>query len=575
MLDTLKKMLGKSIQETGLLTIQNEPFQNTSLKLENNKLIFSGFTDQILIDEILELELENDTLKFIFDHKKYKFKSNSSKDIYLKINPLIPNRSIFKSGNISYYTYNNDARKFELHDLPCIANIISNDGYYLYIEDESSITHFEQINTGTQYYLDKSNHSFVWSIYKHNVFHTFCLEFSDHINFLEFSSKYTESCYRSVNEGDEFKYFENMAFINTVDANNNNDANNITENINSNVNNSSENVDDNWDEYDQEVPEKSEFNDNNNNNTNENLIIGNNIAFVTRGSSLGVFDLEQNDLKFRTHVQNVFNSPEKIITHNQNQSLLVLDKDQKDKLQVLDLNKGQVIEKWDINENMNDYFDGVKHNNEGTLVGVTDYSLFRIDPRMKDKVAEKNTYKTKNEFSCGIATVSGDVAVASKKGDLRLYNKIDKRAKSLLPGFGDEILGIDSSKDGSMILCTCKNYLLVFLATADYSKPLGKDKPTPIRLQLKPQHLSLIKDQISFIPAKFDQDDSMIVTGTGRFVIKWRIADVKGGRLYDYSLKALYDIIVDENFIFKGEDVIVALPNDVKKVTEDELRKPK
>lgn len=43
-----------------------------------------------------------------------------------------------------------------------------------------------------------------------------------------------------------------------------------------------------------------------------------------------------------------------------------------DMTQVSVLNKGEITEKWELNENMNDYFDSVKYNNEGTLVGMTD-----------------------------------------------------------------------------------------------------------------------------------------------------------------------------------------------------------
>ena len=47
-------------------------------------------------------------------------------------------------------------------------------------------------------------------------------------------------------------------------------------------------------------------------------------------------------------------------------------------------------------------------------------------------------YVVKNEFSCGATTGKGELAVASSKGDIRLYDKLDKRAKTLLPGFGGE-----------------------------------------------------------------------------------------------------------------------------------------
>lgn len=47
--------------------------------------------------------------------------------------------------------------------------------------------------------------------------------------------------------------------------------------------------------------------------------------------------------------------------------------------------------------------------------------------------------------------------VASKNGDLRFYKEIGekKNAINLYPGLGDNILFLDTSKDGKWILATC------------------------------------------------------------------------------------------------------------------------
>lgn len=584
MIESIKKMFTKKASSEGSLKVQEEEFKNITITLEGQNINITQYDPpSIPISAISDLQFNHNTLSFIFDNKKFSLELSNGESIYQKLKPLVTDKFIFKASDVKYYIYNSSTRKFEKSDGLFTVKIIFDSNYFIRIEDDRAIQHYEQIGTNTQYYMDQTNHSFVWSVFNEGIFHTFCIEFSENLSFLEFSSKYVECCYRTVNydvPGGDFKYFENIAFISNNPLNNKNNKNNdpLVNNKTNNdpiINNNGNDIneEDDWMDFEDEEPINSSFNKDD--NQNKHLIMGNNQVFITRGSSLGVFDIDRDDLKFRTHIQNTLDDPKKIITHSGEQNLLILDKDKRDTLQILDLNRGEIIERWDVDENMNDYFHGTKYNNEGTLIGVSDYSLFRIDPRMKDKIAEKNTYKTKNEFSCGIATDRGDVAVASSKGDLRLYNKIDKRAKSLLPGFGDEIIGIDSSKDGSMILCTCKNYILMFNVGADYSKPVGKDKPAPKRLQLKPQHLSLIKEEILFTTAKFDQDDSVIVTSTGRFVVKWSVSDVKNGDIYNYSLKALYDVIVDENFIRNGDDIVVALPNDVKKVTEKDLRKPR
>lgn len=552
---------------TGILWIQSKEHKDVSLSIDGDRLDVGGLPTPLLVpmNSVTDLELKEDSLCFVFNREKFKFRGESSKILFEKMKPFATQRSIFKALNIHYFTYSTEERSFIMHDKPVAMKIIFDEKYYLRIEDETSVVHLEEITTDTQYYMDQENHSFVWSVFNEAAFHTFCAKFQDRIDFLEFLTKYVESSYKSVNSGQtEHRFFEDMVKIRQIHQN---PADSPA------IPRDHDDYQDNWTECEEEHPVKSEFG--RDEQTNRHLVVGSSQVFVARGSSLGVFDVAQDDVSFRTHIQNVLSDPHKIITHNHDQSLLVLDKEQRDKLLMLDLSKGEVVEKWEIGGKMNDYFDSSKQSNDGTLVGVSDYSLFRIDPRLKDKVAERNEYKTRNEFSCGIATRSGDVAVASRKGDLRLYNKIDVRAKSLLPGFGDEIIGIDTSKDGSLILCTCENYILVFRANTNYSKSIGKNKPTPKRLQLKPQHLSLINERVSFIPAKFDQDDSLIISGTGRFVVKWRVLDVISGDVHNYSLKALYDTVVDESFVFNGADIVVALPNDVRKVAEKELRRPK
>lgn len=58
--------------------------------------------------------------------------------------------------------------------------------------------------------------------------------------------------------------------------------------------------------------------------------------------------------------------------------------------------------------------------------------LFRIDPRVSgNKLVESQfkQYATKNDFSAAATTESGKLAVASNKGDIRLFDSIGKNAK--------------------------------------------------------------------------------------------------------------------------------------------------
>jgi hypothetical protein len=58
--------------------------------------------------------------------------------------------------------------------------------------------------------------------------------------------------------------------------------------------------------------------------------------------------------------------------------------------------------------------------------------LFRIDPRVSgNKLVESQfkQYATKNDFSAATTTESGKLAVASNKGDIRLFDQLGKNAK--------------------------------------------------------------------------------------------------------------------------------------------------
>jgi hypothetical protein len=153
--------------------------------------------------------------------------------------------------------------------------------------------------------------------------------------------------------------------------------------------------------------------------------------------------------------------------------------------------------------------------------------LFRIDPRVNgNKLVESQfkQYTSKNDFSAATTTESGRVAVASNKGDIRLFDQIGKNAKvswtrpelttqTALPALGDPIVGVDVSADGRWLVATCKTYILLIdtlIGDGRYKGSLGFDrsfpaesKPLPRRLQLKPEHIAYMTEPVSFTPARY------------------------------------------------------------------------
>jgi hypothetical protein len=198
-------------------------------------------------------------------------------------------------------------------------------------------------------------------------------------------------------------------------------------------------------------------------------------------------------------------------------------------------------------------------------------------------------YTSKNKFSGVTTTGSGKLAVASEKGEIRLFDSVGKNAKTALPSIGDPILGIDVTTNGRYIVATTETYLIfidTLIGEGKYQGQLGFDrsfpatsKPKPIRLQLKSQHVVYMGNKISFTPARFNlvegQDENAIVTSSGQFVIVWDLAKVKKGKIDQYEIKKYEDHVVQDNFKF-GDDkeIIVALSNNVLAVNKKNLKKP-
>ena len=322
-------------------------------------------------------------------------------------------------------------------------------------------------------------------------------------------------------------------------------------------------------------------------------------AFVVRGDRIGVFKHGDENLEFAAAINNVATpqgqcfSPAKIMLHDQDSSMVMMNKENPNSLYRMDLEYGKVVEEWKVDENreVTDFTPDQKYAQmtaQQTFVGVSHNAVFRIDPRQAGtKLVESqlNQYKSKNDFSCATTTGKGELVVASNKGDLRLYNQLEKRAKTHLPGLGDPVTGIDVSEDGKYILSTCKTYLLVIdteskdKETSGFQKSLGAEKPAPKRLQLKPEHVAWMNTTIQFTPARFNTGEDMektIVTTTGPYVITWNFRRVKAGRLYDYTIKKYPTTVVAGKFSHGTDNkVIVALPDDVTLASKKTFMSPK
>lgn len=233
---------------------------------------------------------------------------------------------------------------------------------------------------------------------------------------------------------------------------------------------------------------------------------------------------------------------------------------------------------------------------EQTFLGLSNNALYRVDPRLSGNKlvdSELKQYATKNGFTAAATTEKGYIAVASSKGDVRMFDRLGINAKTHIPALGDPIIGLDVSADGRWCLATTRTYLLLIDALQKDGKNEGKlgfeksfakdSKPQPRRLALTPSHVAQFQHEtkapLSFTPARFntgpDSEETTIITATGPFIITWSLKKVLAGRKDPYSIKRYAEEVKADNFRFGSDkNIVVALPNEVNMVAKRALQRP-
>ena len=345
-------------------------------------------------------------------------------------------------------------------------------------------------------------------------------------------------------------------------------------------------------------------------NVNSQLAVGykHDRSFVVRGSKIGVFKhTPNNNLEFTTNISKIETpkgrlfSPKKVMLHAEDQNMVLQDQSNPNSLYRMDLEYGKVVDEWKIHDDIpvNTFAPENKFSQMSSaqpFLGVSHNALFRIDPRVSgNKLVEENLkqYASKNDFSAVTTTGKGHIAVASNKGDVRLYDRLGINAKTNIPALGEAIIGLDVSADGRWVLATCKTYLLLIDALQKDGKNEGKlgfersfakdSKPQPRRLGLTPSHVAQFqhetKGPISFTPAKFntgmDEKETSIITSTGPFIVTWSLKKVLAGNKDPYAIKRYAAEVKADNFEFGSDkNVILALPNEVNMVSRRTFKKP-
>jgi hypothetical protein len=345
-------------------------------------------------------------------------------------------------------------------------------------------------------------------------------------------------------------------------------------------------------------------------NVNSQLAVGfkNDRSFVVRGSKIGVFKhTDNNNLEFSTNISKVETpkgklfSPKKVMLHAEDRNLILQNGDDPNSLFRMDIETGKVVDEWKVHDDIRVETFGPESKfsqltSAQTFVGASSNALYRVDPRVagnKMVDADLKQYASKNDFSALATTEKGYIAVASNKGDIRMFDRLGINAKTHIPALGEAIIGLDVSADGRWVLATCRTYLLLIDAEQKdgknegklgFEKPFAKDsKPQPRRLGLQPAHVAQFqhetKQPLSFTQARFntgvDSEETSIITSTGPFIITWSMKKVIAGRKDPYTIKRYEENVMADNFRFNSDkNVIVALPNEVNMVAKRSFQKP-
>ena len=263
-------------------------------------------------------------------------------------------------------------------------------------------------------------------------------------------------------------------------------------------------------------------------------------------------------------------------------NMLLLDENNPYVLYQYDLPKQTIVNEWKTDKTQISDICSLKKNAQTTdeplIYGVNQKAVFTLDGRLdnKNNIGDIKTYATKTNANIIMSNYNGQFATGSTKGDLRLYDKVGSKAKNLFSFYGDPIRFIDISSDDQYILLTCDKYLLLvnsgnnegeknsFLKTV---KTI--DRKTPLRLQIKTTDVAKYGlSDANYTNAKFNinrNGENNIITSLGEYIIIWNYNDIRKGKITNYKIKKVNDLVIDNYFkAGQGDKIIIAMPTKVR-----------
>jgi len=263
-------------------------------------------------------------------------------------------------------------------------------------------------------------------------------------------------------------------------------------------------------------------------------------------------------------------------------NMLLLDENNPYVLYQYDLPKEKIISEWKTEKVAISDICPLKKNGQTTdehsIYGVNPKSVFTLDERVNNKnnIVDIKNYSQKINTNKIMSNNDGQFVTGSTKGDLRLYDKMGIRAKNKFSFYGDPIRYIDISSDDQYILLTCDKYLLLVNArnhegdkNAFLKTLVTTDRKTPLRLQIKTTDVAKYGlNNANYTAAKFNVNkngENNIITSLGEYIIIWNYNDIRKGKIANYKIKKVNDLVIDNYFkVGKGNKIIIAMPNTIR-----------
>jgi VID27 C-terminal WD40-like domain len=501
-------------------------------------------------------------------------------DLIPEINQWIP---IHQRDHVRFLVYSHGSGEYqEMASSATVRIMVSAKGPFLHVSDLYKVyRRRDYIEKETEFYMDQKTLSFTWGKREKQEYSAFRLVFGCSTALLAFMSAYINCTLSREATREDKEYFEKMEIDNYAPELEDLEISDLSgeEEEEDGESSSEERVSRC---RKKEVSAKRDVAGNNfggrTKEKNKLLAVGKDKFFVSRGSSIGVFRRDEDDADFVTSIRDTTVKgksivPRKMLLSQDERSLVMAEMESPESLHRLDLETGKVAETWDTKRKINDFFssskspEGVPTNRE--FIGISDSSIFKIDPRSAE-IVEGKTYATPTLFRSGDSTNKGEFAVGSAKGEIRMYDKIDKRAKTLLPGLGDPIISLFVSPSGRYMVGTCKTYLILVSASvgekSGFSKSLGQDKPVPKKLHVRPEHVRHLGGEVNFTEATIstDAEEQNIMVSTGSHVILWDLKRALRGDIYSYKVKGTAQAIVANSFVPGNRDkIVIAMQDDV------------